>query len=102
MRSENSEDPQQIANTLYPPIVFVADRVDVQSFRPGPQGRAVDFLTKPITQRELMKAIDAAIEQDRNRDAVRTPVPEDQARRSSSVIVAPASCRESRGQIPTR
>ena len=57
---------EQIADTLHPPIVFIADHGDIPSSVRALKAGAVDFLTKPFSERDLIKAIDAAIAQDRN------------------------------------
>ena len=49
----------------YPPIVFISDHCDVRSSVRAIKSGAVNFLTKPLSEIELMDSIHAAIDQDR-------------------------------------
>jgi FixJ family two-component response regulator len=55
----------RISKSVHPPIVFVSDRCDVPASVRAIKAGAVDFLTKPVDQRKLSTAVDAAIRQDR-------------------------------------
>ncbi|WP_454624135.1 response regulator transcription factor [Bradyrhizobium cenepequi] len=59
------EFQQQIADGDHPPIVFVTGHGDISSSVRAIKGGAIDFLTKPFRESELIKAINAAIDQDR-------------------------------------
>jgi FixJ family two-component response regulator len=56
---------QQIVGKHHPPIVFVTGHGDIPSSVRAIKSGAVDFLTKPFTKSDLLKAIRAAIAQDR-------------------------------------
>jgi len=56
---------RQIAEGDHPPIVFITGHGDIPSSVRAIKHGAVDFLTKPFKDADLMAAIDAAIEQDR-------------------------------------
>ena len=58
---------KQIADGGHPPIVFVTGHGDIPSSVRAIKHGAVDFLTKPFSDVELMSAVHAAIEQDRAR-----------------------------------
>jgi FixJ family two-component response regulator len=58
------EFQKQIADKGHPPIVFITGRGDISSSVRAMKGGAVDFLTKPFRQSELIEAIHAAIRQD--------------------------------------
>lgn len=55
----------QIATTNHPPIVFITGHGDIPSSVRAIKRGAVDFLTKPFSDTDLMTAITAAIDQDR-------------------------------------
>jgi len=55
----------QIADTDHPPIVFVTGHGDIPSSVRAIKAGAVDFLTKPFNQQDLLEAIHAAVAQDR-------------------------------------
>jgi FixJ family two-component response regulator len=60
----------QIANGDHPPVVFITGHGDIPSSVRAIKHGAVDFLTKPFSDSDLMAAIDAAVAQDReNRSA---------------------------------
>ena len=60
----------QIAERNHPPIVFITGHGDIPSSVRAIKHGAVDFLTKPFSDAELMAAIHAALAQDReNRSA---------------------------------
>jgi len=50
----------------HPPIVFITGHGDIPTSVRAIKAGAVDFLTKPFKEGELMRAIDAAIAQDRD------------------------------------
>lgn len=56
---------RQIAEGDHPPIVFITGHGDIPSSVRAIKRGAVDFLTKPFGDAELMDAVHAAIEQDR-------------------------------------
>lgn len=56
---------RQIAAGVHPPIVFITGHGDIPSSVSAIKNGAVDFLTKPFSDVELMAAIGIAIEQDR-------------------------------------
>jgi FixJ family two-component response regulator len=58
------EFQEQIADGDHPPIVFITGRGDISSSVRAMKGGAIDFLTKPFRQSELIEAIHAAIRQD--------------------------------------
>ncbi|SDT32252.1 response regulator transcription factor [Bradyrhizobium canariense] len=59
------EFQEQIADGDHPPIVFITGHGDIPSSVRAMKGGAIDFLTKPFRQSELMEAIHAAIGLDR-------------------------------------
>ncbi len=70
----------QIATTNHPPIVFITGHGDIPSSVRAIKRGAVDFLTKPFSAADLMAAITAAIEQDRENRTARVDL-EDLRRR---------------------
>ncbi len=62
---------KQIADGDHPPIVFVTGHGDIPSSVRAIKRGAVDFLTKPFSDADLMAAIHAAIAQDREARAAR-------------------------------
>jgi FixJ family two-component response regulator len=58
------EFQEQIADGDHPPIVFITGRGDISSSVRAMKGGAIDFLTKPFRQSELIEAVHAAIRQD--------------------------------------
>jgi FixJ family two-component response regulator len=59
------EFQDQIADGDHPPIVFITGHGDIPSSVRAMKGGAIDFLTKPFRQSELLKAINEAVGQDR-------------------------------------
>lgn len=55
----------QIAEKFHPPIVFITGRGDVPSSVRAMKAGAVDFLTKPFSERDFLAAVAAAIVKDR-------------------------------------
>ncbi|MBT2304182.1 response regulator transcription factor [Variovorax paradoxus] len=55
----------QIAQGSFPPIVFITGHGDIPSSVRAIKAGAVDFLTKPYRQEDLMRAINAALAQSR-------------------------------------
>jgi FixJ family two-component response regulator len=55
----------QIADTDHPPIVFITRHGDIPSSVRAIKAGAVDFLTKPFNQHDLLEAIRAAVARDR-------------------------------------
>jgi FixJ family two-component response regulator len=58
------EFQEQIADGDHPPIIFMTGRGDIPSSVRAMKRGAIDFLTKPFRQSELIEAIDVAIGQD--------------------------------------
>jgi FixJ family two-component response regulator len=56
---------QQLAAGDAPPIVFISGHGDIPSSVRAMKGGAIEFLSKPYSEQELLKAIDAAIAIDR-------------------------------------
>jgi FixJ family two-component response regulator len=57
---------RQTAQGNHPPIVFITGHGDIPGSVRAIKAGAVDFLTKPFSEADLMRAIDAAIGQDRD------------------------------------
>lgn len=55
----------QLAEGAHPPIIFITGHGDVPSSVRAMKGGAVDFLTKPFREQELLAGVRAAIERDR-------------------------------------
>lgn len=62
----------QIAEGSHPPIVFITGHGDIPSSVRAIKHGAVDFLTKPFSDADLMAAIHAAIAQDREKRSERS------------------------------
>lgn len=62
---------RQIADEAHPPIVFITGHGDIPSSVRAIKRGAVDFLTKPFSDVELIAAVKSAIVQDRKRRAER-------------------------------
>jgi FixJ family two-component response regulator len=62
---------KQIAKGDHPPIVFITGHGDIPSSVRAIKRGAVDFLTKPFSDADLMAAIDVAIDQDREKRSER-------------------------------
>ena len=73
----------QTAQGNHPPIVFITGHGDIPRSVRAIKAGAVDFLTKPFTEADLMRAIDAAIGQDRDARRKRADVAELRQRLSS-------------------
>jgi len=56
---------RSLASTDHPPIVFISGHGDVPSSVRAMKAGAVDFLTKPWNEEDLLQAVRAALEQDR-------------------------------------
>jgi len=67
----------------HPPIVFITGHGDIPSSVRAIKAGAVDFLTKPLKAADLMRAIDAAIAQDRDARRKRAELAELRQRLSS-------------------
>jgi len=59
------EFQRQLSRDVHPPIVFITGHGDIPSSVRAIQGGAVDFLTKPVGENDLVAAIRAAIDRDR-------------------------------------
>jgi FixJ family two-component response regulator len=62
---------RQIAEIDHPPIVFITGHPDIPSSVRAIKHGAVDFLTKPFSDTDLMGAVYAAVTEDRKRRAER-------------------------------
>jgi FixJ family two-component response regulator len=62
---------RQLAHVDHPPIVFITGQGDIPSSVRAIKAGAVDFLTKPFRQQDLLVSIRAALELDRARRAER-------------------------------
>lgn len=62
---------KQIANGIHPPIIFITGHGDIPSSVRAIKHGAVDFLTKPFSDEDLMAAVHAAIAQDKEKRAER-------------------------------
>src|SRR5450755_3436849 len=71
---------EQIADQAHPPIVFITGHGDVRSSVRAIKAGAIDFLTKPFRQSDLMEAIHAGIARDRKVRSERAAVSELQQR----------------------
>jgi FixJ family two-component response regulator len=58
---------QQIRDGYHPPIIFVTGHGDIPSSVRAIKAGALDFLTKPFSDRELLKLVHAALALDRER-----------------------------------
>jgi FixJ family two-component response regulator len=67
---------RQIASGDHPPIVFITGHGDIPSSVRAIKHGAVDFLTKPFSDADLMSAIEAAIAEDRARRTARSELRE--------------------------
>ena len=65
------EFQKQLSRDVHPPIVFVTGHGDIPSTVRAIQGGAIDFLTKPVGEDELVAAVRAAIERDRTQRTAR-------------------------------
>jgi FixJ family two-component response regulator len=74
---------RQIAQGDHPPIVFITGHGDIPSSVRAIKAGAVDFLTKPFEQGDLMRAIHAALEQSRNARRARADLAQLQHRLAS-------------------
>ena len=60
------EFQRRMDRETHPPIVFITGHGDVRSSVDAMKHGAVDFLTKPFLEHELMQSVMAAMELDRN------------------------------------
>ena len=58
---------RQIAGRYHPPIIFITGHGNIPSSVRAIKAGALDFLTKPFDQHELLRLVHAALEQDRER-----------------------------------
>ncbi|MDV4156495.1 response regulator transcription factor [Rhizobium brockwellii] len=65
---------RQIADRDHPPIVFITGHGDIPSSVRAIKHGAVDFLTKPFSDADLMAAIHAALAEDREKRSQRAEV----------------------------
>jgi FixJ family two-component response regulator len=71
---------KQLSEATHPPIVFLTGHGDIPSSVRAMRDGAVDFLTKPVSERALVAAVRAAIDRDRIERAARAEVAEEQRR----------------------
>jgi FixJ family two-component response regulator len=57
---------RQLGDSYHPPIVFITGHGDIPSSVRAMKAGAIDFLSKPFSQLDLMTAIEAAITRDRH------------------------------------
>jgi FixJ family two-component response regulator len=69
-----------MARTDHPPIVFITGHGDVASSVRAMKAGAIDFLTKPWDDEELLQAVRQALEQDREQRRVRAELMEIEGR----------------------
>jgi FixJ family two-component response regulator len=67
----------------HPPIVFLTGHGDIPSSVRAMKRGAIDFLTKPFSEEDLMRAVQAAIAQDREASVARTELTDLRQRHSS-------------------
>lgn len=67
---------KQLSRDAHPPIVFITGHGDIPSSVRAIQGGAVDFLTKPVGEQDLVTAVRAAIERDRIQRSARAELAE--------------------------
>ena len=67
---------KQLSSDVHPPIVFITGHGDIPSSVRAIQGGAVNFLTKPLGENELIAAVRAAIDRDRVQRSVRAELAE--------------------------
>ncbi len=77
------EFQERAADGDHPPIIFITGHGDIPSSVRAMKGGAIDFLTKPFRQSQLIEAIHAAIGQDRASRLERAELAELQRRFSS-------------------
>lgn len=70
------EFQKRLSSDVHPPIVFITGHGDIPSSVRAIQGGAVDFLTKPLGENELIAAVRAAINRDRVQRSVRAELVE--------------------------
>jgi FixJ family two-component response regulator len=59
------EFQKQLSHGVHPPIVFITGYGDIPSTVRAIQGGAIDYLTKPVGEKDLIAAVRKAIDRDR-------------------------------------
>jgi len=70
---------EELASTIAPPIVFITGYGDIPSSVRAMKAGAVEFLSKPFGEEELLRAIDTAIARDRATRLMRSEIAKLQA-----------------------
>jgi FixJ family two-component response regulator len=65
-----------MARTDHPPIVFISGRADITSSVRAMKAGAIDFLTKPWKDEDILQAVRQALEQDRQQRKLRAELME--------------------------
>src|SRR6185312_9431460 len=67
---------KQLSDGAHPPIVFLTGHGDIPSTVRAIRSGAVDFLTKPVGEKDLVTAVRAAIDRDRVERSARAELAE--------------------------